>query len=93
MLGCASKWSSLMGNRIHILGMFKHELTNEYTGVLPSTILSTLNMFEIFYSEEKKKIGWDKAVFRQKQTDKTPKQLRMITNGLSQKKFWRINFE
>ena len=44
-----------MGNRIHILGMFKHELTDEYTGGLPSTILSTLNMFEIFYSEEKKK--------------------------------------
>ena len=44
-----------MGNRIHILGLFEHELTDEYTGVLPYTILSTLNMFEIFCSEKKKK--------------------------------------
>lgn len=43
-----------MGNHIHILGLFEHELTDEYTGVLPYTILSTLNMFEIFYSEKKK---------------------------------------
>lgn len=44
-----------MGNRIHILGLLEHELTDEYTGVLPYTILSTLNMFEIFYSEKEKK--------------------------------------
>lgn len=43
-----------MGNRIHILGLLEHELTDEYTGVLPYTVLSTLNMFEIFYSEKKK---------------------------------------
>ena len=54
MLECPSKWPRLMGNRIHILGLLEHELTDEYTGVLPYTVLSTLNMFEIFYSEKKK---------------------------------------
>lgn len=44
-----------MGNRIHILGLFEHEMTDEYILVLPYTIPSTLNMFEIFYSEKKKK--------------------------------------
>ena len=55
MLECASKWLRLMGNRIHILGLFEHEMTDEYILVLPYTIPSTLNMFEIFYSEKKKK--------------------------------------
>lgn len=42
-----------MGVGIHITGLFKHELTDGCTGVLAYTILSTLNMFEIFYSEKK----------------------------------------
>lgn len=61
-----------MDNHIHMLGLFEHELTDKYTGVLPYTILSTLNMFEIFYSEKKKNQDEIKLYSGKNKQTKTP---------------------